>query len=86
MSCPTCNHTMEKIGTILETDRPLFQCPRCGTLKHGLIDPIIYTPDLVERCRQFEKQTVLDIPGVIGRDWRCIGIAESINLPGDRPQ
>jgi tRNA(Ile2) C34 agmatinyltransferase TiaS len=30
MACPTCNHTMENLGTeVVKT----FWCPRCGTLK-----------------------------------------------------
>ena len=46
MSCPTCNHTMKKVGII----PPIFWCPRCGTI---LDSQLHEEPMLVERIIAF---------------------------------
>jgi hypothetical protein len=86
VSCPTCDHTMERIDLAAEGESRLFLCPRCGTVKfehpHG--EPTVYVPKLVERCREFEERRYLVSAGDF-RPWFTLGIAESINLPGKRP-
>jgi endogenous inhibitor of DNA gyrase (YacG/DUF329 family) len=69
---------MECLGVM--EDEKLFLCPRCGTIRHW---GQTHVPKLVERCRQFEKNPDVHLPklGV----WHRLGIAESINLLGDRP-
>ena len=75
MSCPTCDHTMNGIGN------GVFWCPRCGTLKDDVM-PYVEAPKLVLRCRYFETS----LNGVFRRTWQLNGIAESINLPCNRPE
>lgn len=36
MACPTCDHTMELVGTW--TGQPLFWCARCGTVRAKAAD------------------------------------------------
>lgn len=84
MTCPTCNHTMERIHEVM-----VFQCPRCGTTRvedSGTDGPSVYVPKLVSRCREFEK--ILVNAGMMTnvQPWRTLGIAESINLPDARPK
>ena len=87
MACPTCDHTMENISTGRDNDWYTFLCPRCGTVRmyeagdEGNAE--VYVPKLVGRCRTFEGQFWPTGPAPI---WRRLGIAESINLPADRPQ
>lgn len=54
MSCPTCDHTLHKVGVMPEpyTGVPLFWCPRCGTLKANVVqdDDV---PQLVGRVIEF---------------------------------
>lgn len=83
MPCPTCDATMEGIGSNDRGDN-CFLCPRCGTV---LIDAFgqhgdkVYVPKLVERCREFERLVkVSDIMAI----WHRLGLAESINTPGER--
>lgn len=87
MSCPTCDHTMHCIG------HGIFWCPRCGTLKGN--DPLgqVSIPALVDRCRRFaaEGNTQSYFLGKSKYDhadeeWRKLGIAESINVPSERPE
>jgi len=49
MSCPTCDHTMEKVGDMATPydGVPLFWCPRCGTLKANVIRENHLVPKLV---------------------------------------
>jgi acetone carboxylase gamma subunit len=85
MSCPTCDHTMSRLGVI--DGRPHYHCPRCGTHRIDCgsdgAGPIThdFVPKLVARCRKFE--------GTLGPRWGelwvALGIAESINTPGNRP-
>ena len=97
MSCPTCDHTMQRLPL------HIFWCPRCGTLKTpGEREE---APKLVERCREFaiviypiapanfmsnlnSVQTAFAeavIQSIYAR-WAQMGIAESINVPSERPQ
>ncbi len=86
MACPTCDHTMSQLGISIRMAR--FWCQRCGTMT--IYDTVenrttdIYTPKLIERCREFEKTHVLGSDNVSA--WHILGIEESINLPQDRPQ
>ena len=57
---------------------PLYHCPRCGTVKHW---GIVSVPKLVDRCRQFG-----DALEPLRELCKRLGIAESINVPGERPQ
>lgn len=85
MSCPTCDHTMQCITHDAASLSAHYWCPRCGTLTAKVGDfTKTETPGLVARCREFEKA----IPGnVVGemKEWKRLGIAESINRPEDRP-
>lgn len=76
MPCPTCDHTMHNIGTAGVAG--VFWCPRCGTLKTGDPEPDIFTPKLVERCREFAKSDYPELHS--GQLWTRLGIAESINV------
>lgn len=88
MACPTCGHTMGSLpGT--DDDLPIFWCSRCGTLKIGATATDV--PKLVERCREFEewmssqgKDLRRFYPEGIKEELHRLGIAESINKPGDR--
>ena len=84
MSCPTCDHTMNYFG---ETpgEKTIYWCPRCGTLRYDQEAPVVHRPKLVERCREFGP-TIYPRSVHAWNDWVRLGIAESINLPGDRPQ
>jgi hypothetical protein len=93
MPCPTCGHTTHSLGVL--QGRAHYWCPRCGTLRshcgYDADSNPIYddgTPKLVERCRQFEKAT--DGLGRMAmtwhQTWARLGIAESINVPADRPE
>lgn len=48
MACPTCDHTMQGIGT-----QGAFWCPRCGTIMSGFVPE---SPWLVKRCRHFHTE------------------------------
>ena len=79
---------MTCLGQIEDGDR-YFWCPRCGSLKRmvpcGGEDTD--APGLVNRCRVFEAWCA---EGIGWKDtntfkkWFGIGIAESINVPGER--
>ncbi len=89
MACPTCDHTMMKVGEAM--GESLFWCARCGTIKtQTRLSPDgkdeVAAPVLVGRCRQFEEE-------VVGREcsaktvadvWRRRGVQESINTPENR--
>lgn len=81
MPCPTCDHTMSRLGCQYSECQGSWACPRCGTLKighdDGHVDVIV--PSLVERCRQFEQYVRDDT------FWHQLGVAESINTPENRP-
>lgn len=92
MSCPTCSHTMASIN-----DRAaylVFVCPRCGTVKTEAYtgDPTnwhikVYTPKLVQACRDFigDLRAEADPCALrLGRRWVNLGIMDAINTPGER--
>jgi hypothetical protein len=66
------------------TGRQLFWCPRCGTLRDELASSN-HIPKLVERCRRFDELVGATVSGQSKHHWHTLGIAESINLPADRP-
>lgn len=79
MSCPTCDHTMQSLGSNF-----YFWCPRCGTLmdaNQGGGE----APELVKRCRHF-RIACLDTQTRSRDTWRRMGIDESIYLPQERPE
>ncbi len=82
MSCTTCGDTLYGVGTAA-----VWHCPRCGTLLMASGDHMdIFVPKLVKRCREFERIIPTIIVGPAwDSEWRGLGIAESINLPGERP-
>ena len=94
MACPTCDHTLECFG--IDRGTQLFHCGRCGTVVEIEADGAHHPhgPKLVERCREFRAarhpsfKAEVGIFGdpVLAAEWYRLGIAESINLPGDRPQ
>lgn len=100
MACGTCGATMHNIGTNERADN-FFLCPRCGTV---LVDAFgqhgdkVYVPDLVKRCREFEKIMIRltedGSPTAEGRKdiikylitdhWHRLGLAEAIHMPSER--
>lgn len=74
MACPTCDHTLEGIGY------RMFHCPRCGTLVGSPVAGAVHVPALVRRCREFKVYA----GATAEPNWNRLGIAESINLPGNR--
>ncbi len=92
MPCPTCDHTMQRINTA-GSSSSWFWCPRCGTIREERADGETNdeAPKLVERCREFEKQSPAVSPTsdgrrlTSGRLWVQLGIHESINTPANRP-
>lgn len=79
MPCATCEHTMQNIAEPGTT--PAWWCPRCGSIC-TLHVPDTKAPALVHRCREMQALNV----GLTFRvDWKRLGIAESINLPANRP-
>lgn len=50
---------------------------------------MIFTPMLVERCRQFETDPLLPLlllGGEVFQVWRRLGIVESIHVPSERSE
>lgn len=85
MPCPTCDHTLSRLFGDDGGGLSWWLCPRCGTTirrPEGQPDSV-YVPKLVDRCREMEVMFVRD-DGELARAWRRIGVAESINLPGNR--
>ena len=83
MSCPTCDHTMQRVDTTDGEEFRRYWCPRCGTLKHENSHEYGFDSDqapfLVERVR-----TLL---GSVNRNVASrLGVTESVYLPDQRPQ
>ncbi len=88
MSCPTCDHTMERLTV------GYFLCPRCGTVRvvgqgtEAGVTLAVVVPQLVDRCRDFEALTITN--GCLShqaQDERVVlweGIAESIHPRGEK--
>lgn len=85
MACPTCDHTMQNLGG---TAHKYFWCPRCGTLREGTDSKMEFrrdtTPLLVNRVRRFGTDIACKGEAMLAY-WIQHGIAESINLPNNRP-
>ncbi len=80
MPCPTCSHTQAKLADTF------WHCERCGTVSEIRSDlRNDYVPKLVDRCRGFERMMAMIAIDPM-KEWRVFGIAESINLPGERPE
>lgn len=88
MPCPSCGHTLARICTEAETVDH-WHCERCGTMvaRYPNGHENVYVPKLVERCRQFEQAEIraLDPLHPAPKLWHRLGIAESINVPSNRP-
>ena len=81
MSCPTCDHTMQKVG-VFDDNGPTFWCPRCGTLRVDTqAGEFVDRPKLVDRCREFGGKMNCAADWTI---WVMIGVEESIFVPGER--
>lgn len=80
MSCPTCDHTMQRVV------EGVFWCPRCGTLKQPVTSNVLgihaydsfVQPLLIERCRTFGDS----LGPAWSQLWITQGIQESIFPPG----
>jgi hypothetical protein len=93
MTCPTCSHTAALL--CIDGNRCLYHhCERCGTViaSRSAERKGVYVPQLVERCRKFQEFVTgtFERCGVPASSsaflglWTQLGIAESINLPGER--
>lgn len=81
MACPTCDHTMHRIGVCRPPYEsvPVFWCPRCGTLKANVVTEKDEVPYLVGRVAEFASYfTELD-DNLIERFER-LGLRESISV------
>lgn len=93
MACPTCDHTMSRLGCQYSECQGTWACPRCGTLKVGHNDGRfdVIVPSLVERYREFSaffasKSKVMLSPTAVLSIAREHGIDECVNLPANRPE
>lgn len=80
--CPTCTHTMQRLGEV-ESGRVFFWCSRCGTLMGTTLEHNdIEAPKLVGRCRKMiggAYRTPLET-GETFKDWfHRLGIAEAVS-------
>lgn len=69
MACPTCDHTMHRIGVCRPPYEsvPVFWCPRCGTLKANAVT---------------EKDEVPYLVGNLIERFERLGLRESISDDG----
>ena len=81
--CPRCG-TTKKTTLVLARDGH-------GGKSVADVSEVVFVPKLVERCREFEgwmssqgKDLRRFYPEGIREELHRLGIAESINLPGDR--
>ena len=81
MACPTCDHTIVKIGVMPEpyTEVPLFYCTRCGTIKANEITEEHDVPRLVVRMRDYADSLTSEDEQAIVDELRRRGILESIS-------
>lgn len=99
MPCVTCDKTLTPLGCCLVMGQPIHYCVTCGSVKPcGVASEDIVVPELVRRCREFEKimvayQKEYDRAGDgdfkaatddLAEHWHRLGVAEAINLPEDR--
>ncbi len=83
MPCPTCSHTLQML--FQDSLRTIWHCPRCGTLRSKLCGHTDDTvPGLVSRCREYGSHLVVRGRMLGCHLWHEIGIAEAINVPGER--
>jgi hypothetical protein len=83
MSCPTCDHTMQRLN---EHWPAYYYCPRCGTLRTvqiGLLSPDdVAVPKLVTRCQEFQRDFIKRAASLswdrFVNAWHHLGIQESI--------
>lgn len=61
MPCPTCDHTMQSFGVLVENGARIYWCPRCGTVKTDFGEDDkrneTDTPRLPFRVREFIRLT-----------------------------
>lgn len=82
MSCPTCGHTLQRVGA--DGSSAVFWCPRCGTIRavHGsrlFVDD--EAPALVGRVRRYMAEVGAGGPGTL---FRTLGLDESVYTPEAR--
>ena len=79
MACPTCDHTMQKVGVMCEpyNEVGLFWCNRCGTLKANVVTKEDDVPKLVSRITEFAGKLTDEHQGLID-EFERLGIRESI--------
>lgn len=79
---------MQRLGCQYSECRGTFWCPRCGSLLIKFDAPAggedVARPALVERCREFEDKSIAVDSATYYEDWRQMGLAEAIRLPGER--
>ena len=80
MACPTCDHTVHKVGVMPEPHSrcPLFWCPRCGTLKANIVIQEHERPKLVSRAVLLALLLRDRNPEAL-EDLRRLGIIESVS-------
>ena len=68
MSCPTCDHTVQRIGSMEPPYHrvPLFWCPRCGTVKGNVVG-LGHVPQLVGSVIEFASGLTEDDEEIIER-------------------
>ena len=83
MACPTCDHTLHKVGVMPEpyTQVPLFWCPRCGTLKANVVTQEHERPKLVSRTVE-AAMLFRDQYGAALDELIRLGIIESVSSKG----
>jgi glutaredoxin-related protein len=87
MSCPTCDHTMQKLSA---DPKHLWWCPRCGTLKEvvghlGREYVSVEAPKVVDRLRGFVRMIDgTDAGKFLRREAESCGILESVMPPAER--
>ncbi len=96
MACPVCTKTMVPLGCCLVTGFPVHYCVVCGSVKpcDQPADDLV-VPDLVHRCREFEKKLIewqgrhspadllVKTSDLIDL-WHRLGIPEAIHTPSER--
>lgn len=78
MACPNCDQTMDSYAS--PGGASFFHCPRCGTLRAPWLRDAVSVPSLIQRARDFGAT----LGPRWGELWHQLGVAECINLPGQR--
>lgn len=88
MNCPTCDHTLQRLDVSAATLNAMWWCQMCGTLVQargpGAGNTAAEAPQLVHRCRAFEKSVIHGFLGSVPDNWRDTGINRCVHKPEDR--